>query len=283
MRTARSGGAFIGCSNYPECRYTRPISGEVEGGDIAGPDGKVLGMDDSGDPITLRSGRFGPYVQRRDTTEEEPKPPRASIPKGTDLSSVDLKLALDLLSLPRLVGTHPDGGDITAAIGRFGPYVMWQMPLEEGKKTARKIYANMKDPTEVFTIGMNRAVELIAEKAAKGGRGAAAEPLKELGEHPTEGGAINVMDGRYGPYVKWEKINATLPKELEPTKITLEEAVALVDAKAATSGKKKAAPKKKAAAKKPAAKKAAPKKAAAKKAPAKKPAAKKAAPKKAAE
>ncbi|MDR6264135.1 type I DNA topoisomerase [Roseobacter sp. N2S] len=283
MRTARSGGAFIGCSNYPECRYTRPISGEVEGGDIAGPDGKVLGMDDNGDPITLRSGRFGPYVQRRDTTEEEPKPPRASIPKGTDLSSVDLKLALDLLSLPRLVGTHPDGGDITAAIGRFGPYVMWQMPLEEGKKTARKIYANMKDPTEVFTIGMNRAVELIAEKAAKGGRGAAAEPLKELGEHPTEGGAINVMDGRYGPYVKWEKINATLPKELEPTKITLEEAVALVDAKAATSGKKKAAPKKKAAAKKPAAKKAAPKKAAAKKAPAKKPAAKKAAPKKAAE
>lgn len=275
MRTARSGGAFIGCSNYPECRYTRPISGEVEGGDIAGPDGKQLGFDDDGEPITLRSGRFGPYVQRGDASEETPKPPRASIPKGTDLSTVDLKLALDLLSLPRFVGTHPEGGDITAAIGRFGPYVMWQMPPEEGKKTARKIYANVKDPTEVFTVGMNRAMELIAEKAAKGGRGAAAEPLKELGEHPEHGGAINVMDGRYGPYVKWEKVNATLPKEMEPTQITLEEAVALVDAKAATKGKKKAAPKKKAAAKKPAAKKTTAKKPAAKKTAAKKAPAKK--------
>jgi DNA topoisomerase-1 len=276
MRTARSGGAFIGCSNYPECRYTRPLSGEVEGGDIAGPDGKLLGEDENGDPITLRSGRFGPYVQRRNATDEEPKPPRASIQKGTELENVDLELALKLLSLPRKVGDHPDGGEVTATIGRFGPYVMWQMPLEEGKKTARKIYANMKDPEEVFIVGMNRAIELIAEKLAKGGgRGQAAEPLKELGEHPTEGGAIKVMDGRYGPYVKWEKINATLPKELDPQAVTLEEAVALVDAKAATKGKKKkAAPKKKAASKK---------KAAAKKPAAKKPAAKKkAAPKKAA-
>ncbi|MDG1237262.1 MAG: type I DNA topoisomerase, partial [Amylibacter sp.] len=217
MRTARSGGAFIGCSNYPECRYTRPLSGEVEGGDIAGPDGKMLGEDENGDPITLRSGRFGPYVQRRNATDEEPKPPRASIPKTTELEQVDLAFAIKLLSLPRKVGNHPDGGDVTAAIGRFGPYVMWQMLPEEGKKTARKIYANMKDPEEVFIVGMNRAIELIAEKIAQGGgRGQAAEPLKELGEHPTEGGAINVMDGRYGPYVKWEKINATLPKELDP-------------------------------------------------------------------
>lgn len=266
MRTARSGGAFIGCSNYPECRYTRPLSGEVEGGDIAGPDGKLLGHDENGDPITLRSGRFGPYVQRRSATDEEPKPPRASITKGTDLETVNLEHALKLLSLPRKVGDHPEGGEITAAIGRFGPYVMWQMPLEEGKKTARKIYANMKDPEEVFIVGMNRAIELITEKMAKGGRGQAATPLKELGEHPQEGGAINVMDGRYGPYVKWEKINATLPKELDPQAVTLEEAVALVDAKAATKGKKKkAAPKKKAAAKKKptAKKKAAPKKKAA--------------------
>ena len=243
MRTARSGGAFIGCSNYPECRYTRPLSGEVEGGDLAGPDGKMLGEDENGDPITLRSGRFGPYVQRRNATDEEPKPPRASIPKTTELEQVDLAFAIKLLSLPRKVGNHPDGGDVTAAIGRFGPYVMWQMPPEEGKKTARKIYANMKDPEEVFIVGMNRAIELIAEKTAQdGGRGQAAEPLKELGEHPTEGGAINVMDGRYGPYVKWEKINATLPKELDPKAITLEEAVVLVDAKAATKGKKKKAP-----------------------------------------
>ncbi len=243
MRTARSGGAFIGCSNYPECRYTRPLSGEVEGGDIAGPDGKMLGEDENGDPITLRSGRFGPYVQRRNATDEEPKPPRASIPKTTELEQVDLAFAIKLLSLPRKVGNHPDGGDVTAAIGRFGPYVMWQMLPEEGKKTARKIYANMKDPEEVFIVGMNRAIELIAEKIAQGGgRGQAAEPLKELGEHPTEGGAINVMDGRYGPYVKWEKINATLPKELDPKAVTLEEAVVLVDAKAATKGKKKKAP-----------------------------------------
>ena len=243
MRTARSGGAFIGCSNYPECRYTRPLSGEVEGGDIAGPDGKMLGEDENGDPITLRSGRFGPYVQRRNATDEESKPPRASIPKTTELEQVDLAFAIKLLSLPRKVGNHPDGGDVTAAIGRFGPYVMWQMLPEEGKKTARKIYANMKDPEEVFIVGMNRAIELIAEKIAQGGgRGQAAEPLKELGEHPTEGGAINVMDGRYGPYVKWEKINATLPKELDPKAVTLEEAVVLVDAKAATKGKKKKAP-----------------------------------------
>lgn len=240
MRTARSGGAFIGCSNYPECRYTRPLSGEVEGGDITGPDGKLLGEDENGDPITLRSGRFGPYVQRRNATDEEPKPPRASIQKDMELDQVDLTLAIKLLSLPRKIGDHPDGGEVTAAIGRFGPYVMWQMPLEEGKKTSRKIYANMKDPDEVFIVGMNRAIELIAEKLANGGgRGQAAEPLKELGDHPTEGGAINVMDGRYGHYVKWEKINATLPKELDPMKITLMEAVALVNAKAATKVKKK--------------------------------------------
>ena len=140
---------------------------------------------------------------------------------------------------------------------------MWEMPIEEGKKTARKIYANIKDPAEVFIVGMNRAVELIAEKIAKGGRGAAATPLKELGEHPEDGGPVNVMDGRYGPYVKWAKINATLPKEIEPADVTMEIAVELIAAKAATKGKrKKAAPKKKPAAKK-------------KPAPKKKPAAKK--------
>ena len=260
LRTARSGGAFIGCSNYPECRYTRPLAGEVEGGDIAGPDGKLLGHDDDGEPIKLRSGRFGPYVQRGEATEENPKPPRASIPKGIELDAVDLKLALDLLSLPRFIGEHPDGGPVEAAIGRYGPYVVWTKPPEEGKKTPQKIYANIKDPAEVFTIGMNRAVELIAQKAARGGRGAAATPLRELGEHPQNGGAINVMSGRYGPYVKWEKVNATLPKDVEPETVTMEQAVELIDAKAATKGKGK-----RKTAKKPAAKKAAAKKPAAKK------------------
>ncbi len=250
LRTSRAGGAFIGCSNYPECRYTRPLSGEVEEGDIASPDGKLLGHDPDGQPVTLRSGRYGPYVQLGDATEENPKPKRASIPKGMALEDVDLQKALDLLSLPRLIGEHPEGGPVEAAIGRYGPYVMHTTTGEDGKP--KKLYANLKDPAEVLTIGMNRAVELLAQKAARGnGRGAAAKPLKELGEHPTEGGPVNVMAGRYGPYVKWGKINATLPKDVEPESVTMDMAVDLITAKAATKGKKRKAPaKKKTAAKK---------------------------------
>ncbi len=256
MRTSRAGGAFIGCSNYPECRYTRPLAGEVEGGDMAGPDGKLLGENTDGISITLRTGRFGPYVQLGEVTEEEPKPKRSSIPKGMELDTVTLEKAIDLLSLPRLIGEHPEGGPVEASIGRFGPYVMHTKPLEEGQKKQVKIYANIKDAEEVLTIGMNRALDLIAQKAARGGRGAAAKPLKELGEHP-DGGALNVMDGRYGPYVKWEKINATLPKGTEPADMTLEDAIELVNAKAATKGKRKkpAAKKKPVAKKKPAKKK----------------------------
>ena len=245
LRTARSGGAFIGCSNYPECRYTRPLAVEAGGGDDAGPDGKLLGADENGLPIKLLSGRFGPYVQRGEVTEAAPKPPRASIPKGVDRDAVDLALALDLLSLPRLVGDHPEGGKVEAAIGRYGPYVMWEMPPGEGKKTSRKIYANIKDKGEVFTIGMNRAVELIAQKAANGGRGPGAAPIKELGEHPGEGGPVNVMNGRYGPYVKWGKINATLPKGSEPTAVTMDQAIELIDAKATVKGKKRISTRKK--------------------------------------
>ncbi|MHA3913336.1 type I DNA topoisomerase [Halovulum sp. GXIMD14793] len=230
LKTARSGGAFIGCSNYPECRYTRPLSGEVEGGDIAGPDGKLLGHDEAGEPVTLRTGRFGPYVQLGEQTEEVPKPKRASIPKGEDLAAVDLERALKLLSLPRFIGEHPDGGPIEAAIGRYGPYVMHEVPSEDPKKKPRRIYANLENVEDVYTIGMNHAVELIAKKAA-GGRGRAnAEPLKELGEHPKEGGAVNVMDGRYGPYVKWEKVNATIPKDIKPEDVTMDMAVELIAA-----------------------------------------------------
>ncbi|MEM6466073.1 MAG: type I DNA topoisomerase [Pseudomonadota bacterium] len=240
MRTARSGGAFIGCSNYPECRYTRPLAGELEGGDIAGPDGKLVGHDE-GDPITLRSGRFGPYVQRGEVTEENPKPKRGSVPKGMDLSAVDLAKALEILSLPRLIGPHPEDGEpVETNIGRYGPYVKWG-----------KIYANIKDAEEIYTMGMNRAVELLAQKAASRGRGAAAKPLHELGEHP-DGGPVNVMDGRYGPYVKWEKVNATIPKDIKPEDVNMDMALELIAAKAPKkrATKKKAAPKKKAAAKK---------------------------------
>ncbi len=236
MRTSRAGGAFIGCSNYPECRYTRPLSGEVEGGDIAGPDGKLLGFDDDGEKITLRTGRFGPFVQQGEVTEENPKPNRSSIPKGMELDTVDLDKALQLLSLPRLVGNHPEGGIVEAGIGRFGPYVVHTKTDDDGKD--QKVYANLKAADDVLTIGMNHAVELIAQKAARGGRGQAAKPLRELGDHP-DGGAINVMSGRYGPYVKWEKINATLPKGTEPEDVTMELALELVAAKASTKGKGK--------------------------------------------
>ena len=252
MRTARSGGAFIGCSSYPDCRYTRPLAGEGELGDIAGPDGKLLGVDEHDVNVSVRKGRFGPYVQLGAVTEDDPKPKRSSVPKGVDPTEITLEQALDLFALPRKVGDHPDGGTVEANNGRYGPYVMWTKPLAEGEKKQVKVYANLTDPGELMTIGMNRAVELIALKIAKGGRGAAAEPLFRLGDHPADGGQVNVMDGRYGPYVKWEKINATLPKEIEPKDVTMEIAVELISAKAATKGKKKkpAAKKKKTKAKK---------------------------------
>ena len=265
LKTARSGGAFIGCGNYPECRYTRPISVTGDEGAAGFADGQVLGHDDAGLPITLRNGRFGPYVQRGEATEESPKPPRASLPKGWAPDGLTLDRALMLLNLPRQIGPHPDDGVmVEAAIGRFGPYV------KHGS-----VYANIADVDEVFTIGMNRAVEVIAQKATRGRGTAAAQPLRELGVHP-DGGLVQVMPGKYGPYVKWAKVNATLPKELSPETVTLDEALGLIAEKAGKGAKTKA-PRKAAA--KPAAKAAAAKKPATKKPAAKKPAVKKAAPK----
>lgn len=250
-------GAFIGCSNYPECNYTRQLASNDNDGEApAGP--VVLGEHpETGESVSLRDGRFGPYVQ----LGEEAKPKRASLPKGWDRGEMDLDKALMLLSLPRLVGQHPETGkDIQAGLGRYGPFV-----LHDGK------YANLETVDEVFEVGINRAVTVIAEKAASGGRGRSAPAaLKTLGDHPDEGGAITVHAGRYGPYVKHGKINATIPKGTEPEAVTMEQAVELIAERAAKAGKKKPAAKKKAA----------PKKTAAKKTPAKKSAAKKAAPKK---
>ncbi|MCB6179695.1 type I DNA topoisomerase [Rhodobacter sp. Har01] len=258
LKTARSGGAFIGCGNYPECRYTRPLAGDAES---VASDGRILGQDENGNEISLRAGRFGPYVQRGEATEAQPKPDRSSLPKGWTPDGLTLERALALLSLPRLIGPHPeDRQPVEAGIGRFGPYV------KHGPT-----YANIPDVEEVFTLGMNRAMEVLAQKAARGGRGGStpAGPLKVLGAHP-DGGEVQVMPGRYGPYVKWTKVNATLPKGADPETVTLDEALALIAEKAGKSGKpaRKAAPKAapkaakapKAAAKKPAAKKAAPKK-----------------------
>ncbi|WP_374015365.1 type I DNA topoisomerase [Phaeobacter sp. A36a-5a] len=252
LKTSRTGG-FVGCGNYPECNYTRPISGEgAEGYE------RILGEDD-GDEIHLKSGRFGPYVQRGEATPENKKPPRSSLPKqGRDFlpgwgpNEIGLEQAVTLLTLPREVGQHPEGGVIQANLGRFGPYIAHQKPDED-----KPVYVNLKETLDVFEIGMNRAVEMLAEKRANPGRGrrAAAKALKELGEHPESGGAISIMDGRYGPYVKWEKVNATLPKDVEPKDVTVEMALQLISEKVGKSGATKKAPAKKAAAKKTTAKK----------------------------
>ncbi len=269
LKVSSKFGAFIGCANYPDCRFTRQLSHDPDAPtEAVTADGKLLGEDpETGLPVTLRTGRFGPYVQLGEAENGE-KPRRASVPKGRSADDVDLAYALKLLSLPREVGLHPETGKvITAGLGRYGPFV-----LHDGT------YANLENVEEVFEVGINRAVTLIAEKLAGGGRRGFSRPqakvLKDLGEHPDEGGPIQVLDGRYGPYVKHGKINATVPKGREPSEIRIDEAVALIAERAAKApAKKKAAAKKKAPAKK-AATKAAPKKAAAKKkAPAKKKAA----------
>ncbi|MEJ0013633.1 MAG: type I DNA topoisomerase [Bauldia sp.] len=233
-------GAFIGCSNYPECRYTRQLA-VSEGGADFGADGKLLGTDpDTGVNVTLRSGRFGPYLQLGEQGEDkEVKPKRASIPKGWDLNDIDLDKALSLLRLPREVGVHPETGrPITAGIGRYGPFVKHE-----------NTFANLESVDDVFTVGLNHAVTLIAEKAAGGGRrGGRGTPkaLKDLGEHPDGGGKITVRDGKYGPYVNHGKVNATLPKDMVPTEVTVAQALELIAARAGkkpTRGRaKKAAP-----------------------------------------
>ena len=173
--------------------------------------------------MTLRSGRFGPYVQLGEAVDGE-KPKRAGLPKGTVPEDVDLERALALLSLPREVGRHPEDGEpIRAGIGRFGPYV------QHGKT-----YANLDAGDDIFHIGLNRAVTLIAEKIAKGPRFRrfGADPGRALGDHPTRGGPIVAKNGRYGPYVSHDGVNATLPRDKTPETITLEEAAALIDARA---------------------------------------------------
>ena len=243
MRTARSGGAFIGCSNYPECRYTRafgPPGTEPEHG--IPPEGKLLG-EDAGDQIWVHKGRFGPYVQRGVVTDDNKKPPRQGVPDGWDPAEITLEQAVKLLELPRLIGQHPeDGVNIWANIGRYGPY------LKHAESTSFKggTNANLESIEEVWEVGMNRAVQLIDEKKASRGRGRQAKTLKELGEHPDRGGLVAIMDGKYGPYVKWEKVNATLPDNTEPDAVTMELATQLIEEREAKAGKKKPARKKKA-------------------------------------
>jgi DNA topoisomerase-1 len=254
-------GAFVGCTNYPECRYTRPLAA-----DSGANADRVLGPDPvSGLEVAVKAGRFGPYIQLGDAKdyEEGEKPKRAGIPKNTSPSDVELDLALKLLSLPREIGKHPETGEpITAGLGRFGPFVKHE-----------KTYASLEAGDEVFDIGLNRAVTLIAEKIAKGpsGRRFGADPGKPLGDHPTLGG-VAVKGGRYGAYVTAGGVNATIPSDKTQETITLEEAIALIDERVAKGGIKPKRGAKKAPAKKAVAKKAdaAEKKPAAKKAVAKK-------------
>ncbi len=235
-------GAFVACSNYPECKFTRQFG---QGGDAAAAsdDDGALGTDPvSGLPVEKKTGRFGPYVQLGDGKDAK----RASIPK--DIGDLDFDWALKLLSLPRTVGTHPESGElITASIGRYGPYL-----AHSGK------YARLTSTADVFETGMNAAVVKLAEAAANGGRparGAARAPLKELGKHPRTEADIKLMEGRYGNYVTDGTTNATLPKSIAPDALTLEEAAQLIDARTALApakkGKKAPAKKKPAAKKKP--------------------------------
>lgn len=258
-------GAFVACSNYPECKFTRRFAqgGGANADEDEGP--QELGVDpDSDEKITKKVGRFGPYVEKGEGKEAK----RSSIPKDIPAEDFGLEWAVKLLSLPREVGIHPETGEpVTAQIGRYGPY------LSHDGKSAR-----LENTLEVFEIGMNAAVAKLADAAKNGGgRGRGKmEPLKIMGNHPRTESEIKLMDGRYGPYVTDGTTNASLPKTVDKDQLTLEEAAQLIDDRAAKGPAKKrakkAAPKKKPAAKKkPAVKKkpAAKKKAAAKKAPAK--------------
>lgn len=232
-------GAFVGCSNYPDCNFTRQLTSEggAEAEASATSEPKALGKDPhTGEEITLRSGRFGPYVQRGDGKDAK----RSSLPKGWRPDDIDHEKAIALLSLPRDVGQHPESGKmISSGLGRYGPFL-----LHDGK------YANLDSIEDVFTVGLNRAVTVLAEKASKGpsSRGGTPAALKELGDHPS-GGAITVRDGRYGPYVNWAKVNATLPKGKDPQSVTMEEALALIAERSAKDGGKPAKATKKAPAK----------------------------------
>jgi DNA topoisomerase-1 len=235
-------GAFIGCSKYPECRYTRPLA--IESGDPLANEPRAIGIDPvTSLPVTLKKGPYGPYVQLGDTPPkpekrkkgekrpkgeakppELPKPKRASIPKGISPADIDLDMALKLLALPRDVGPHPEDGEIIIANnGRFGPYI------KHGK-----LFKSLAPDDDVLTIGLNRAVVLLAEPR-KFRRGAP-EPIKELGEHPHEGGPVKVFDGKYGPYVSHDGINATLPGDIAPAELTMDRAVDLLAERAARTG-----------------------------------------------
>jgi DNA topoisomerase-1 len=214
-------GAFVGCSNYPECRYTRKLDEDAD--EAARSTDRLLGVDRANDEeVWLKSGRFGPYVQRGSGAEAK----RCSLPPGTAPEVIDLDTALQLLALPREVGIDPDSGKpVTAGINRYGPFVQL-----DGR------FKRLDPDDDVLAVGMNRALALLAEPEKGRRQAQATGPLKEMGDHPRDGGSIRLYAGRFGPYVKHGAVNASLPKSLPPEELTLERAVELLDARAARGG-----------------------------------------------
>ena len=230
LKNSFRGGAFIGCSNYPECKFTRPLSKAKAAAQYNLAEPKLLGQNEKGKDIYLKNGRFGPYLQYEKEKEElETKKKKGrkkknenehlknvSIPKGIDVDSVDLDKAKYLCSLPKVLGQHPENKqDITLNSGRFGPYLKCE------NKSAR-----LENVEDLFSIGINRAITLIAE--AKPGR-ISSSLIKDLGEHPEDKKPVRIMKGQYGPYIKYKSLNATIPEEKDPNELTMEEALILIE------------------------------------------------------
>ena len=229
LKNSFKGGAFIGCSNYPECKFTRPLSKAKASEQISLAEPKLIGKNENDKDIYLKNGRFGPYLQYEilndDLLRKSKKTKKSkknenlknvSIPKGIDIDSIDLEKAKFLCSLPKIIGIHPDSGkDITLNSGRFGPY------LKCDSKSAR-----LENVEELFTIGLNRAIILIAE--AKPGR-ISSSLIKDLGEHPEDKKPIRIMKGQYGPYIKYKSLNATIPEEKDPLELNVEDALILIE------------------------------------------------------
>ena len=216
-------GAFIGCSKYPECKFTRPLSRIKAAQEDFMSEPKEIGSTDEGMKIILKKGRFGPYLQ---VGNEEKELKNFSIPKGISPNDVDLDKAKFLSSLPKILGKYPENNeDITLNNGRFGPYV----------KCANKS-STLETPDDIFSIGLNKAVTLIAE--AKPGRRSSNE-IKNLGEHPEDKKPVKVMKGQFGPYIKYKTINATIPDDKDPNDITMEEALVYIDKRLEYDAQKK--------------------------------------------
>jgi len=227
LKNSFRGGAFIGCSNYPDCKFTRPLSKSKAKDQYALSEPKLIGQNDNGKDIYLKNGRFGPYLQyekieeeisskKKKKKKENDNLKNVSIPKGINIEEIDLEKAKYLCSLPKIIGQHPDNGkDITVNSGRFGPYLKCE------NKSAR-----LENVEEIFTIGLNRAITLIAE--AKPGR-ISSSLIKDLGEHPEDKKPVRIMKGQYGPYIKYKSLNATIPEEKDPLEINMEEALILIE------------------------------------------------------